>query len=79
MRKNANSKDPSAREADDDDDDDDDDVEASFHKDAMQLFTRRPGEIYGQYRSAEALWVSFKSPLAAAAAVKKIPSAEYDD
>ena len=76
MKKNANSKDPSAREADDDDDDD---VEASFHKDAMQLFTRRPGEIYGQYRSAEALWVSFKSPLAAAAAAKKIPSAEYDD
>ena len=75
--KNANSKDPSARVFDDDDDDDDDE-EASVHKDAMQLFTHLPGEIYGHYRSAEALWVSFVSPLAAAAAIKKIPAAEYD-
>ena len=80
--KNANSKDPSARVFDDDDDDDDEDDdyddEASVHKDAMQLFTHLPGEIYGHYRSAEALWVSFVSPLAAAAAIKKIPAAEYD-
>ena len=78
--KNANSKDPPARVFDDDDDDEDDDYddEASVHKDAMQLFTHLPGEIYGHYRSAEALWVSFVSPLAAAAAIKKIPAAEYD-